>query len=526
MKDEKNNTEGFSPKDIVELAIKKGYISTTGKTPHASMSAAITESIKNLGESSPFERVGPATYKYRELENRKKIEITPEQENKEKKGKKKKKKKKDKRKEEFDEDEPFIPKMKDIKKQEPPLKKKPKRAKDDEDFEKAFEIQEKLTNVLNRHTRSMTKFENDFLQIEEDQPVESEPLKKEKKKVKEIKNVLLVPVFHPTFDEFKDFSSYIEKIHTKCMKYGACRIVPPNEWKARELNNGDRTKEHLTFDYYDKSLQLKDKEIQVVGQKVVGSNGLYQILPDLKVSEMKIETFKKDSESQEFNGTIEEIDSKFWKEIEKEKVSNAYDLPESFFDKDTPWNLNKLDSLLKYIRCPMPGITTSYVYYGRWMSLFNWHVEDIDLYSITYLHFGKQKQWYCIPPKYKTKFEELAGKLFPKESNDCVNFLKHKTTLISPNYLLENGIPVYVALQEPGEFMITFPSSYHSGFNHGFNCAEASNFALKPWLKHAEQSNKKCKCSKKTLNWDFDMKNFKKAINGETDYGDIVIFDI
>lgn len=526
------------------MAIEKGYISTTGKTPHASMSAAVTESIKILGESSPFERVGPATYKYREIENRKKLEITPEQEKKEKKIKKKKiKKKKEKRKDKEDnfEDETFIPKTKDFKKQEiQPQKKKVKKV--DEEVEKALEIQEMLTNPFNRVTRSMTKFETEFLE----EPVESEILipekvKKPKKKVTKqvkfledvksftgFKTLESVPIFHPSLEEFKDFSSYIEKIHTKCMEFGACRIVPPSEWKAKDVssNQGNRTQEHLTFDFYEKSLKLSEKEIQVVSQKMIGNNGLYQVKPDYKVCQMNIESFKKESESQEVKGSFEEIDSKFWKEIEKEKVSYAFDLPESYFDKDTSWNLNRIDSLLKYIRCPMPGIITSYVDYGKWMSLFPWHVEDMDLYSITYLHFGKSKEWYCIPPKFKSKFEELSRKLFPKESQDCEHFLKHKTTLISPNYLLENGIPVYVAIQEPGEFIVTFPSSFHSGFNHGFNCAEASNFALKPWLEHAEQGHDKCKCSLRKTTWDFDMNNFKKAIKGETNYGDIVIFDI
>jgi JmjC domain, hydroxylase len=59
-------------------------------------------------------------------------------------------------------------------------------------------------------------------------------------------------------------------------------------------------------------------------------------------------------------------------------------------------------------------------------------------------------------------------------------------TQLSPTVLKSEGVNVYRAVQRPGQFILTFPRAYHSGFNCGFNCAEAVNVAPADWLPHGQ----------------------------------------
>ena len=44
------------------------------------------------------------------------------------------------------------------------------------------------------------------------------------------------------------------------------------------------------------------------------------------------------------------------------------------------------------------------------------------------------------------------------------------------------GVKVVHTVQHEGEFIVTFPKAYHSGFSLGWNAAEAANFAVMDWL--------------------------------------------
>lgn len=57
---------------------------------------------------------------------------------------------------------------------------------------------------------------------------------------------------------------------------------------------------------------------------------------------------------------------------------------------------------------------------------------------------------------------------------------------LSCSVLKEESIPVYRCVQHPREFVLVFPGAYHSGFDCGFNCSEATSFAPLEWLPHGQ----------------------------------------
>ncbi|KAB1222263.1 Lysine-specific demethylase 5B [Morella rubra] len=197
------------------------------------------------------------------------------------------------------------------------------------------------------------------------------------------------------------------------------------------------------------------------------------------------------------------MEKEFWQEIasgKTETVEYACDVDGSAFSSspsdqlgNSRWNLKKLSrlpkSILRLLDRAIPGVTEPMLYIGMLFSVFAWHVEDHYLYSINYHHCGAPKTWYGIPGQAALDFEKVVREhvythdiLSTEGVDGAFDVLLGKTTLFPPNVLLEHSVPVYKAVQKPGEFIITFPRAYHAGFSHGFNCGEAVNFAVGDWF--------------------------------------------
>ncbi|XP_036387743.1 lysine-specific demethylase 5C isoform X1 [Megalops cyprinoides] len=150
------------------------------------------------------------------------------------------------------------------------------------------------------------------------------------------------------------------------------------------------------------------------------------------------------------------------------------------------WNLNVMpvleQSVLCHINADISGMKVPWLYVGMVFSAFCWHIEDHWSYSINYLHWGEPKTWYGVPSVAAERLEEVMKKLTP-ELFECQPDLLHQlVTIMNPNILMAHGVPVVRTNQCAGEFVITFPRAYHSGFNQGYNFAEAVNFCTADWL--------------------------------------------
>ena len=110
------------------------------------------------------------------------------------------------------------------------------------------------------------------------------------------------------------------------------------------------------------------------------------------------------------------------------------------------------------------------------------HCEDHSLYSVNFLHSGASKTWYAVRCSATKRFEKALRESVPQVFEEDPDVLHSLTTMLSPGACIASGVDVCRVVQNAGDFIVTYPSSFHAGFSHGFNCAEAVNIGDVSWL--------------------------------------------
>ncbi|XP_027189101.2 lysine-specific demethylase JMJ13-like [Cicer arietinum] len=291
------------------------------------------------------------------------------------------------------------------------------------------------------------------------------------------------PIYHPSEQEFEHPLIYLQKIVHEASKYGICKIVSPI---AASISASDvlmEEKKDFKFETIVQPLRLsKWNEKDMITFSKRGRKYTYH-----EFEVMANKAFSNRFCSSEAISSSD-VEKAFWHEMmhgEKRTVEYGVNIEGSAFSCDpndrlgtSKCNLKNfarlLQSSLRLVDRGIPGITDPMLYIAMLFSMFAWHVEDHYLYSINYHHSGAHKTWYGVPSYAASEFEKTVlnhvycNKVFIEHGeNGAFQFLAQKTTMFPPNVLLQHDVPVYKAVQKPGEFVITFPKSYHAGFSHG-----------------------------------------------------------
>ncbi|GJE84541.1 PLU-1-like protein-domain-containing protein [Phanerochaete sordida] len=292
--------------------------------------------------------------------------------------------------------------------------------------------------------------------------------------------------------------------HTFCLD-PPLQTIPKGQWYCHICLFGtggdfgfDEGEEHCLASFQARDQEFRklwfkshppthDDEDRIYAHETSGtsSDPAVNRIGDVKVSETDVELeFWRLVQSQ--NETVEvEYGADVHSTTHGSAMPTSETHPLNTYSKD-PWNLNNIpilpESLLRYIKSDISGMTVPWTYVGMIFSTFCWHNEDHYTYSINYMHWGETKTWYSIPGDDAEKFEAAIRKEAPDLFEAQPDLLFQLVTLMNPQRLREAGVEVYACNQRAGEFVVTFPKAYHAGFNHGFNFNEAVNFALPDWL--------------------------------------------
>ncbi|CAM9754100.1 unnamed protein product [Chrysoparadoxa australica] len=371
------------------------------------------------------------------------------------------------------------------------------------------------------------------------------------------------PTYYPTLEEFKDPLAYVEKIRPQAETYGVVKIQPPQGWDPPEIDSPKRLTQKFptkrqavhtltegqgfeeggpyTYQEYAKFAAKFARNWRVcfvafTGLVAAGTASIFSTLfpvlfgrvptdDELEREYWRIVNTRATEATVEYGNDLDV--KEYWSCFPRDpgeaikgpqdfNPSADIDLSDPEYYKSSGWNLNNLPfwpgSVLRFHQSRIAGVNSPWLYLGMQFSTFAWHNEDSFLYSINYHHKGAPKQWYGVPGDKAQAFEKVLQARMRQTMAEEPDLLYHITTMISPFTLKSNKVPVYRAKQEAGQFVVTFPKSYHGGFSYGFNCGEAVNFGPPEWLKFGRQSKEAYRRYRRAGVFGFDRMAFTLAM--------------
>ncbi|KAL7322285.1 hypothetical protein PS15p_211925 [Mucor circinelloides] len=249
------------------------------------------------------------------------------------------------------------------------------------------------------------------------------------------------------------------------------------------------------------------KIVAAMGKDYGFEDGKEYNLSDFQIvcDNFKANHFKKTHTEGSSSVTEDECEREFWRLVsdpyEACQVEYGADLHGSAFSTadpmSDPWNLNAISaapqSLFTDIKSDISGLKVPRLSVGSCFSGFGWHNEDHYTGSISYMHWGETKTWYSASGYKTAGFQDAMRKTVPELFKQQPDLISQRATMLSPECLEKKNVSVYAVDQRPGEFVVTYPQAYHSGFNHGFNLCETVNFADSSWIYFGLECVKKYK---------------------------------
>ncbi|GJM92142.1 hypothetical protein PR202_ga08576 [Eleusine coracana subsp. coracana] len=371
-----------------------------------------------------------------------------------------------------------------------------------------------------------------------------------------LKSLPVAPEFRPTAAEFADPVAYILKIEPAAAPFGICKVVPPHPPPPKRTTLANLTRSFAALHPDDPSPTFPSRHQQLglcprrprPAIKPVWQSSHRYTLPQFEakagatrkvlLSHLNVPASRQLS--------LLDVEALFWCAMADRPVTVEYasDMAGSGFGPcaarprapaaahgsvgDTAWNMRGVarspGSLLRFLREDVPGVTSPMLYVAMMFSWFAWHVEDHDLHSVNYMHSGAPKTWYGVPGDAALALEDVVrvhgyggelnslGDLYFQIvilGAETFAMLGNKTTVMSPEVLVELGIPCCRLVQNAGEFVITFPGAYHSGFSH----AKGNPSSVCPGKKYPPAT---------FMNDCVNMSSSSEAHNAETDMGDVI----